>query len=219
MSIGHMWAGKTEVWSHPYPRFCFLQFQLPGQRQYKDINRNGFIFIYVGIWGVCHGTCVELILSFYHKGSRDQTWVIRLSIKHLYPLSHRASPQSFKMLIILRGMIKSYTVLLFWSMMRISLLSPHCIAILRYEVNCQATAILVSYNLIEIFAFGHAKDRTKSTSLGEKESLWRYNTELSLHHSDITFSINRKSAYTRSGMSNMAAGFFNTTPDNGWGLE
>lgn len=62
-----------------------------------------FTFIYLLILFLCQGsrwgglgledTFGELFLSFYHTSSRDQTQVIWLSGKHIYPLSHLVCPK------------------------------------------------------------------------------------------------------------------------------
>jgi hypothetical protein len=41
----------------------------------------------------------ELVLSFYHVGSRDQTQVIRLGVRCIFLLSHLARPFLFSEVI------------------------------------------------------------------------------------------------------------------------
>lgn len=36
----------------------------------------------------------ELVLSFYHMGHRDQTWILRIGGKPSYPLSHPDNPKN-----------------------------------------------------------------------------------------------------------------------------
>lgn len=54
-------------------------------------------WITVPVWRSRDNT-QEMALSFHCLGPRDQTHIVRLGSKHLYPCSHFTSPQtSFKM--------------------------------------------------------------------------------------------------------------------------
>lgn len=42
-----------------------------------------------------HKKTCESVFPFYYAGSRDQTWVVQLGSKHLYPLTHLAGSTNF----------------------------------------------------------------------------------------------------------------------------
>lgn len=52
----------------------------------------GFVFVFFIFLIWKSGHFQRSVLTFYHVGPRDQTLSFRLGSKHIYPLSHLASP-------------------------------------------------------------------------------------------------------------------------------